>query len=64
MIPAGFEEDGYVIIPGVVPASAIERLAKEADRLRQLSGSACLRNIRAKSKILGSLTFHKILPQG
>tara|TARA_B110000881_G_C18435951_1_gene443413 strand:+ start:667 stop:813 length:147 start_codon:yes stop_codon:yes gene_type:complete len=48
MIPAGFEEDGYVIIPGVVPASAIERLAKEADRLRQLSGSAGLRNIRAK----------------
>lgn len=45
---ANFKETGYLVLPGLLPGTLVERLAREVDEwvdsgLRQLSIDACLR---------------------
>jgi len=52
---------GYAIVPAVFGQDDILRFRKEADRVAAMEGSACVRHLRAKSRLFEELALHPTL---
>lgn len=49
------EQDGYQICRGVLDSEQIRELRAEADRVAEVAGSVCVRNLRPRSEKLAAL---------
>ena len=52
-----FEKDGFTILRNIFSEDELFPLREEANRLAKEAGSACVRNIRAKSSLFDSLAL-------